>query len=262
VKLPANPFKRALREGRAQIGLWIGFNDPAATEICAGANFDWLLLDAEHAPKDPGSLLVQLQALAAYRSHPVVRPWSGEAHLVKRLLDIGAQTLLVPMVETAAQATELVRAMHYPPRGVRGVGSALARASRWTRVPDYLRNAGEELCLLVQVESATAVRNAADIAAVDGVDGVFIGPSDLAASLGHIGQPAHPEVRAAIESAIREVSRQGKAPGILATDPALARQYLDLGCRFVAVGIDTVLLAGATGRLARDFGMPPPDPAL
>jgi 4-hydroxy-2-oxoheptanedioate aldolase len=257
VKLPTNPFKRELRGGRVQIGLWMGLNDAYATEICAGANFDWILIDAEHAPKEPETILSQLQVLAAYRCHPVVRPWCGEVHLIKRLLDLGAQTLLVPMVETAAQAEQLVRAMRYPPAGVRGVGSALARASRWTRVRDYLHNAGQELCLLVQVETERGVANAAEIAAVDGVDGVFIGPSDLAASLGHIGQSTHPEVKAAIESAIAAIRQQGKAPGILALDPEMARHYMNLGCLFVAVGIDTVLLAEATDRVARTFGMPP-----
>jgi 4-hydroxy-2-oxoheptanedioate aldolase len=251
--LPQNSFKRAIQAGTAQIGLWAGLADPYTTEICAGAGFDWLLLDAEHAPNDLRSLLRQLQAVAPYPVHPIVRPPVGDVNLIKQLLDIGAQTLLIPMVESSAQAEKLVAAMSYPPRGIRGVGSALARASRWNRVASYLDRAEDEICLLVQVETRPGLDNLAAITAVAGVDGVFIGPSDLSAGLGQLGNPNHPEVLSAIDQAIAVIISSGKAAGILTTDDKLAQRYLSLGCTFVAVGLDAVLLANATTQLAAKF---------
>lgn len=250
---PANPFKTALREGRPQIGLWLGLANAYTTELCAGAGFDWLLIDGEHAPNDLRSTLSQLQAIAAYPSHPIVRPPVGETHLIKQILDIGAQTLLIPMVETAGQAADLVAATRYPPHGVRGVGSALARASRWNRRAGYLEGADEEVCLLLQVESRRGLDNIDAIAEVPGVDGVFIGPADLSAALGHRGNPGHLEVQAAIAHAIARILVAGKAPGILSTDAPMARSYLEQGCRFVAVGTDTGLLVQATTALANGF---------
>jgi len=188
--------------------------------------------------------------------HPIVRPPVGDINLIKQLLDIGAQTLLIPMVESAAQAETLVAAMHYPPRGIRGVGSALARASRWNRIDSYLHRAGDELCLLVQVETRTGLHNLDAIAAVCGIDGIFIGPSDLAAGLGQLGNPNHREVLSAIERAVAVILKAGKAAGILTTDETLARRYLSLGCTFVAVGLDAVLLANATTQLAARFKNP------
>jgi 4-hydroxy-2-oxoheptanedioate aldolase len=250
---PLNPFKAALREGRAQIGLWLALGSAYTAEICATAGFDWMLIDAEHGPNDLRSILAQLQAIAPYPSHAVVRPPSGETALVKQYLDIGCTTLLVPMVETAEQAKALVAAVRYPPEGVRGVGSALARASRWNAYDGYLKSAGPEICLLVQIESRKGLDNLDAIAAVDGVDGVFIGPSDLAASLGHIGNPGHPEVQAAVQGGFDKVRAAGKAAGILTADQALCRRYLDLGFLFVAVGIDLSLLAGAVRSLAKQY---------
>jgi 4-hydroxy-2-oxoheptanedioate aldolase len=250
-----NPFKAALQRGEAQIGLWLSLAQPYSAELCATAGFQWLLLDGEHAPNDVRSTLAQLQAVAPYRAHPVVRAVQGETALIKQLLDIGVQTLLVPMVDTAEQAAALVAATRYPPRGVRGVGAAVARASRWGARAGYLDEADDEVCLLVQAESVTALRNLEAICAVDGVDGVFIGPADLAASMGHRGRAGHPEVQAAIEEAIRTIAASGKAAGTLTSDIALARRYLALGATFVAVGIDTSLLAQATRQLAREFGV-------
>ncbi|HDY6491325.1 TPA: 4-hydroxy-2-oxoheptanedioate aldolase, partial [Pseudomonas aeruginosa] len=227
--LPVNRFKQRLRSGEAQIGLWLGLADPYCAELAANAGFDWLLLDGEHAPNDLRSLLGQLQALAPYPGQPVIRPVQGDTALIKQLLDIGAQTLLVPMVDSAAQAEGLVRAVRYPPAGVRGVGSALARASRWNSVAEYLNHADEQMCLLVQVENLEGLANLDAIAAVEGVDGVFIGPADLSAAMGHRGNPGHPEVQAAIEDAIRRIRAAGKAAGILSADEALARRYLELG---------------------------------
>jgi len=259
MEMPCNRFKQALRDGTPQIGLWLALADPYSVEVCAGAGFDWLLLDAEHAPNDVRSLLAQLQALAAYPVQPVIRPPVGDTVLIKQMLDIGAQTLLIPLVESEEQARALVRAMRYPPAGVRGVGSALARASRWNCVPDYLQNADEQMCLLVQVETRLGLENLNAIARVDGVDGVFVGPADLAAALDHRGDPGHPEVQRVIEDAIARIRVAGKAAGILSADETLARRYLELGCRFVAVGSDVTLLMRSTQALANKFkqGTPP-----
>jgi 4-hydroxy-2-oxoheptanedioate aldolase len=253
MNIPTNQFKRALREGRTQIGIWLGWASPYTAEAIAGTGFDWLVIDGEHVPNDVRSILAQLQAVAPYPAQPVVRPVIGDTALIKQLLDIGTQTLLIPMVETAAQAAHLVAATRYPPRGIRGVGSALARASRWTQVDGYLRVADDEMCVLVQVETATAVNNLAQIAATDGIDGVFFGPSDLSASLGLIGQGSHPDVMKIIDAGIATVRAAGKAAGVLAPDPVVARHYLDQGATFVAVGVDTVLLVNACKALASQY---------
>jgi len=215
MKTPANPFKQAIASPGAQIGLWLGLADPYAAELCATAGFDWLLIDGEHGPNDLRSMLGSLQAVAPYPAHPVLRIPQGDTALIKQVLEIGATTLLVPMVETAEQARALVAATRYPPRGVRGVGSGLARSSRWSDYPRYLHEADDSICLLVQVETASALAQLDEIAAVDGVDGVFIGPADLSASMGHLGNPGHPDVRAAIDHGIARILAAGKAPGIL-----------------------------------------------
>jgi 4-hydroxy-2-oxoheptanedioate aldolase len=256
MQLPINSFKQALREKRPQIGLWVGLADHYSTEICAGAGFDWLLLDGEHAPNDLRTLLQQAQVVAGYPgTHPIARVPVGHGHagtaLIKQYLDLGIQTLLVPMVDTAQQAADLARATRYPPDGIRGMGGA--RASRWGRFPNYANEANAQVCLLVQAETRMALDNLEAIAAVDGVDGIFIGPADLSASLGHVADPGHPEVRAAIDDAIERIVRAGKAAGILTTDDALARRYLELGATFVAVGLDNHLLARATSELAARF---------
>lgn len=253
MKTPANTFKQALAKQQAQIGLWLGLANAYSTEICAGAGFDWLLLDGEHSPNTLPSLLAQLQAIAAYpASHPIARVPLGHgeagAALIKQYLDLGFQTLLVPMVDTPAQAAALVKATRYPPDGIRGMAGA--RASRWGRYPNYANEANAQICLLVQAESQTALDNLEAIAATPGVDGVFIGPADLSASLGHVGQATHPEVQAAIDSAIRRIVKSGKAAGILTSDETLARHYLALGATFVAVGLDTQLLVRQTSALA------------
>ena len=248
-----NLFKQALHENKAQIGLWVGLADAYVAELLAGTGFDWLLIDGEHAPNDLRSTLAQLQAVAPYPSQPIVRPPVGDAALIKQFLDVGAQTLLIPMVETAEQAAQMVAATRYPPKGIRGVGSALARSSRWNQIPDYLHRADEEMCLLVQVESATGLRNLESIANVPGVDGVFFGPADLSASLGHLGNPGHPEVQSALANGIKQVRAAGKAPGILMSDAKLARDYLAAGALFVAVGVDTTLLCNSARQLAASF---------
>jgi 4-hydroxy-2-oxoheptanedioate aldolase len=249
-----NKFKAALAAKQQQIGLWMSLANSYSAELCATAGFDWLLLDGEHAPNDLRATLEQLQAVAPYRSHPIVRPVSGDPAMIKQLLDIGAQTLLVPMVDDADQARRLVSAMRYPPEGIRGVGSGVARVSRWGMRADYLDVANDEVCLLVQVESRQALDNLDSICAVDGVDGVFIGPADLSASLGHRGNPGHPEVQATIENAIGRIVASGKAAGTLVSDNKLARRYLELGCTFVAVGLDVRILAAGVRSLRAEFG--------
>lgn len=205
-----NTFKVALSRGDTLYGFWLALADAYSSEVCAGAGFDWLVIDGEHAPNDLRSILRQLQAIAPYPSAPVVRPPVGDPVLIKQLLDIGARNLLIPMVETATQARELVAATRYPPRGIRGVGSALARASAFSRDTEYLKHADEGVCLLLQVESVTALEVLDEIAAVEGVDGVFVGPADLAASFGHLGNPGHPEVQAAIRVAAGRFARRAK----------------------------------------------------
>lgn len=251
--MPVNTFKLRLQSGEAQIGLWLGLADSYCAELAANAGFDWLLIDGEHAPNDLRGMLGQLQAVAPYPSHPVIRPVIGDTALIKQVLDIGVQTLLVPMVESAEQARELVRAIHYPPSGVRGVGSALARASRWNSIPGYLDKADEQMCLLVQIENQEGLANLDAIAAVEGVDGVFIGPADLSASMGFRGNPGHPDVQAAIEDAIARIQKAGKAAGILSADQKLARRYIELGAAFVAVGVDTTVLMRGLQTLAATF---------
>jgi len=257
-----NAFKQAIAAGRSQIGLWQALASPYTAEICAGAGFDWLLIDAEHGPNDLPLVLAQLQAVTGYRIEPVVRLPTGDPVLIKQYLDIGARTLLVPMVENAAQAEMLVRATRYPPHGIRGVGSAIGRASHWNRTPDYLQNASDGICLLLQVESVSGLENLGAIATTEGVDGVFVGPSDLAAALGHLGNPGVDDVQSAIEVAIGTIRGAGKAAGILMADEGFARRYLDLGATFVAVGTDVTILARGAEALARRFAdYPQPTPS-
>jgi 4-hydroxy-2-oxoheptanedioate aldolase len=254
MKIPHNTFRDALKAGKPQIGCWVGFASPDVAEALAGCGFDWLLIDGEHAPNDPRSALDQLRAVAPYATHPVVRAVEANVALVKQYLDVGAQTLLIPMVDTAEQAALMVKATRYAPEGIRGMGAALARASRWNQVDDYLNEANGQMCLLVQAETVEAVKNLKAIAETEGVDGVFFGPADLSASMGHRGQPGHPEVQRVIMDGIATVRAVGKAAGILATDPALAQQYLDAGALFVAVGVDTTLLVKAASGLVERFG--------
>lgn len=249
---PINPFKAALAAGRPQIGLWLGLANPVTADLCANAGFDWLLIDGEHAPNDIRSILAQAQIIGT-RSHVIVRPPIGETHLIKQILDLGVQTILVPMIETAEQAATMARAMLYPPHGVRGVGAALARASNFGTTPAYLATANAQTCLLLQIESRAGLDALEPIAATDGVDGVFIGPADLAADMGYLGNPAASEVQAALESAIARILACGKAAGILTSDRALAQRYLDLGATFVAVGSDVGLLSGASVQLRGAF---------
>ncbi|MFC3390946.1 4-hydroxy-2-oxoheptanedioate aldolase [Aidingimonas halophila] len=252
---PGNTFKEALAYRQPQIGFWLSMGSSYCAEMCATASFDWLLIDGEHAPNDINSTLAQLQVVSAYRSHPVVRAVQGEPALIKQLLDIGAQTLLVPMVDTPEQAAHMVAATRYPPEGIRGVGAAVARASRWNGRSDYVHQANDEVCLLVQAETLTALDNLEAICAVDGVDGVFIGPADLAASMGYLGNPGHPDVQAAIDHAIQTIVASGKAAGTLTGSVDQAKRFLSLGATFVAVGLDISLLMQAVRQRSEEFDL-------
>lgn len=258
---PTNAFKAALRSGRPQIGLWLNMADPYAASLAGHAGFDWLVIDGEHGPNDLRSILAQLQALEASPSATVVRPPMGEPWMIKQLLDIGAQTLLVPMVDTPEQAEALVKAVRYPPRGVRGMGAVVARASRFGTIPDYASNADEEICLLVQAESRAALENLSAIAAVEGIDGVFIGPADLAADMGYAGRFDEPEVQAAIEQAIATIVAADKPVGILTFNETLNKRYIELGARFVAVGADLAEYTRALAALRGRYGDAEPVPA-
>jgi 4-hydroxy-2-oxoheptanedioate aldolase len=250
---PVNQFKAALKAGRPQIGFWLALTNAYTAEIAGGAGFDWLLLDGEHAPNDIPLLTAQLQALAASSSHPVVRIPIGESWMIKQVLDIGAQTILVPMVENGEQAQAMVKAMLYPPQGMRGVGAALARASRFNAIPDYLQTANEQVCLLLQVESRAGLTAIEDIGAVEGVDGILIGPADLAADMGFLGKPGASEVQDAVEDGLQRIIATGRAAGILTSDVTLAKRYLSLGATFVAVGNDVTSLTIAISTLAKSF---------
>ena len=250
--LPVNSFKRSLKAGRPQIGLWCSLSSHYSTEVVAGSGFDWILLDTEHSPNDLESVLQQLQAAAPYPTHAVVRvPWNDMV-TIKRFLDIGAQTILIPYVQNAEEAKNAVAYTRYPPAGVRGVAGG-TRATRFARVKDYATRAHDEICLLVQVENQQGLDNLERIAAVEGVDGVFVGPADLHASLGYPGETANPKVVPIIDDAIRRIRKAGKAPGILTGVEADARRWLECGGLFVAVGADVGILARETEKLAAKF---------
>jgi 4-hydroxy-2-oxoheptanedioate aldolase len=252
VELPRNTFKRALAEGRQQIGLWSSLCSNYTVEVIAGAGYDWILLDMEHSPNDLEALLSQLQATAPYPTHPVVRvPWNDMV-TIKRVLDVGAQSLLIPYVSSVAEAKSAVAATRYPPAGVRGVAGT-TRASRFGRVQGYARKAQEEICVLVQAETKQALDNLEEICAVEGVDGVFIGPADLHASLGYTGETANPAVVPMIEEAMRRIRKAGRAPGYLSPVEADAKRMLSAGGLFVAVGADIGLLARGAEALRAKF---------
>ena len=247
-----NAFKHALAAGRLQIGLWSSLCSPIVAEVIGDAGFDWILLDTEHSPNEPPDLLAQMQAMARGTATPIVRPAWNDPVLIKRVLDIGAPAILVPFVQNAEEARRAVEACRYPPAGIRGITTS-GRGARFGRVKDYLAKAGAEICVLVQVETREALAEIEAIAGVDGIDGVFIGPADLSASLGHIGNPSHPEVQAAIEDAARRLKAVGVPSGILAPVEADARRYIEWGYGFVAVGSDLGLMVKTADALAAAF---------
>jgi 4-hydroxy-2-oxoheptanedioate aldolase len=238
--------------------MWVCSGSPLVAELCAGAGLDWLLIDAEHSPNGLESVLAQLQAVHGYPDQAMDRPPVTDTVLITQYLDLGVQNLLVPMVNSAAEAEAAVAATRYPPHGVRGVGSALARASRWNRIPDYLARASETVSVTVQIESEAAVAAVENILAVDGVDAIFLGPSDLAASMGVLGQQEHPQVRAAVEHCFTAAKAAGKPAGVNAFNPATARSYLAAGAAFVLVGADVAILARGTEALADEYIRPEP----
>ena len=252
MELSRNRFKQAIAAGQLQIGLWSSLCSNIAAEIVADSGFDWILFDSEHSPNEIPGLMAQLQASARGTASAIVRPAWNDAVLIKRVLDIGAQSILVPYVQDAEEARRAVAAIRYPPAGIRGVAAA-SRASRYGRVTDYLKKADSEICLLVQVETRAALDRLEAIAAVDGVDGVFIGPSDLSASFGHIGHPQHAEVQKALEDGVRRLKAIGKPAGILTLSEEEARRYIGWGYTFVAVGSDIGLLARGADALAKRF---------
>jgi 4-hydroxy-2-oxoheptanedioate aldolase len=250
--MPLNHLKRNLKAGRVQCGCWLSLVSHAAAEICAGAGFDWVLIDTEHAPAELHMVHHQIHAAAAYPSPIVVRAAWNDTVVIKRLLDLGVQTLLLPYVQNAEEAKRAVAAVRYPPRGIRGV-SANSRSNRFGRVPDYFKHADEEVCLIVQIETRAAIAQIEAIAAIDGIDGLFIGPQDLAADIGQLGNPGHPEVQAAIADAMARMKKTGKAPGILAFAEADARKWIEQGAQFVAVTSDQFLLARESAAVAAKF---------
>jgi 4-hydroxy-2-oxoheptanedioate aldolase len=242
---PLNRFKAALTSDSPSLGLWLALGTGYVAEIAASAGFDWLLIDGEHAPNDLVTLHEQLMALSGHEVSPVVRIPHNDPALIKQVLDLGAQSLLCPMVNSAEEARAIVAATRYPPRGIRGVGHMLGRASAFNGIPDYLENAENQICLIVQAESVAAMDALEEICAVDGVDGVFIGPADLCADMGLLPETTHPEVRAAVQDGLRRIRATGKAAGIIDGDPTLIQQDIDAGANFIALGADVLLLADA-----------------
>jgi 4-hydroxy-2-oxoheptanedioate aldolase len=247
-----NPFKQALKSGRLQIGLWHSLSSHLVVEILADSGFDWILIDTEHAPNELPMVLTQLQAMSGGSAHAVVRPAWNDSVIIKRLLDIGAQSLLIPYIETEEEAKRAVMATRYPPQGFRGFASQ-ARASRYGRIKGYHGAANAEICVLLQVETRRGLENLERIAQVEGVDGVFVGPGDLSAALGYLGEPNHPEVVKTIDKTIRRIKDAGGVPGILTGDVQLAQHYIEEGCLFAAVGSDIGLLASGAEQLVAKF---------
>jgi 4-hydroxy-2-oxoheptanedioate aldolase len=252
MELTRNAFKHAIAQGRLQIGLWSSLASNIAADIVSDSGFDWILIDTEHSPNEIPDVLAQLQAAERGSASLIVRPAWNDAVLIKRVLDIGAQSVLVPYVQDAEEARRAVAAVRYPTAGIRGVAAA-ARASRYGRVPDYLKKADGEICLLVQVETRQALDQLEAIAGTEGVDGVFIGPSDLSASFGHIGNPQHPEMQKLLQDSVTRLKAVGKPAGILTTNEDEARRYIGWGYTFVAVGSDVGLLARGADALAKRF---------
>ncbi len=250
---PINTFKKSLADGETVFGAWLSLGTVNTTELMGAMGFDWLLIDGEHTPYDISIIRDQLLALQSSSSHAAVRVPVGETWMIKQVLDAGAQTVLVPMVESADQARQLVRAMKYPPFGIRGVGYSSTRAAQFGSIPDYGQTADDQTCLLVQVENRAGLAALDDILEIDGIDGVFIGPADLSADLGHMGDLSHPKVMDAILDAIRRIAAAGKAPGILSSDEAVLNAAIEAGARFVAVGVDAAMLANTARTVANKW---------
>ena len=241
---PHNTLKAALATKTVQMGLWMNLVSPIAAEALSGTGFDWLLIDGEHGPNDIPTILAQVQAIGS-RTSVVVRPPVGEVRMIKQLLDLGVQTILVPMIESADHAAQMVKAMHYPPVGMRGVGATIARASDYGRITDYITTANDQTCLILQIESRAGLAALPEILKLDGVDGVFIGPADLAADMGYPGNAAAPEVQATIDSTLAAIMASGKSAGILTFDAKVAQRYAAMGVTFLGIGSDVAVLVKA-----------------
>lgn len=248
-----NIFKQAIQADKKQLGAFMALADSTAAELMATTGFDWLLIDSEHGPNDIKGIMQQLQAMSAYAVNSVVRLQDHDVGDIKRVLDVGAQTLLIPMVDSAEQAEQLVKAVRYPPKGIRGMGGGLTRATRWGSIKDYLQHADENICLVLQIESTEGISDLDSITQVDGVDAVFIGPADLAAAMGYIGQPGHPEVCKVVEQSIQRVHELGKPVGVYCGDPKQAERYQQMGASFFLIAADTLLLKGAADNLLERF---------
>lgn len=252
MELPVNNFKSGIGSGRLQIGLWSNLASTTSAEVIGASGFDWILLDMEHGPNELSSVIGQAQVLAGRSSSVIVRPPWNDFVMIKRLLDAGIQTLLVPFVQNADEARAAVRAVRYPPHGIRGFGGT-TRATAYGRVRDYAKKAQSEICLLVQVETDLALEKLEEIAGVDGIDGVFIGPADLAASMGHLGDLKAEPVQSAVKSAVERLTKIGVPAGIVSSDPDQVQRYIDWGFGFVAVGSDGDILARNTDTLVARF---------
>ncbi|MBM3393968.1 MAG: HpcH/HpaI aldolase/citrate lyase family protein [Betaproteobacteria bacterium] len=250
--MPINTLKRNLREGKTQIGCWLSLGNTIAAEICAAAGFDWVLIDTEHAPNDLVEVHQQLLAVPAFSASPVVRAAWNDTVVIKRLLDVGVQSLLIPYVQNEEEARRAAAAVRYPPHGIRGVSTG-SRSSRFGRVKDYLPHAHAEICVLVQIETRQGLENVEKIAAVEGIDGLFVGPQDLAADLGHLGNPGHPEVQAAIAAVIARTRKAGKAAGILYFDEAGAKRWIQQGAQMIAVTSDSAMLVRESSTIAAKY---------
>jgi len=248
-----NKFKVQLNNEAGSLGLWFGLANNIAAEICAQSEFDWLMIDAEHSPLSDKDILSCLQAIAAYNVNPIVRPVSGDKNVLKRLCDIGVQTFLVPMIDNASQAQAVVSSVRYPPLGTRGLGTSMARAARWNMIPDYFDRSNNEMCVILQIETKEGLANLKSIASTDGVDAVFIGPSDLGAALGYPGQSSHPDVVNTVSQAIRDIRSCGKPAGTLAVTSELVATYREAGASFIGVGSDCGVLAKGVQRLYESF---------
>lgn len=250
--LPINHFKRAIKSGQQQIGFWCNLANNMSVEILAGSGFDWLLIDCEHSPNEVPMVYSQLQAMMENATHPIVRPPWNDQIMIKRLLDAGVQTFLIPTIQNAEEARRAVAYTRYPPNGMRGFAVA-TRASRFGRIKNYHQRAIDEICVLVQIETQEGLDNLEEIARVEGIDGVFIGPGDLSAGIGYLGDQGHPDVQRTIKLAIKRIVAAGNIPGILTPDEKLARDYIEAGCVYTAVGSDSGLLARGSEQIAQRF---------
>lgn len=248
-----NRFKAALHAGKKQYGIWNGIPHSYAAEILAGAGFDWVLIDAEHGPFTMDQIIIQVQAMSRYEVSPILRMRNADPIYLKPLMDAGLQSFIIPMVESGETAELMAQALRYPPAGTRGVGTALARAAQWNRVNNYFKTADGEMCLITQVESVKGVAALDEILEVDGVDVVFMGPADLAGSMGHLGNPGHPEVKAVVNDCLHKIVAAGKIPGVLTSSKELIADYTAKGAKMIGVGLDTIILAKATKELAEYY---------